>query len=816
MPKPAHRFSGPAVVGMLAAMGLLAEATFPQQSRGQILLRSGGLAPAQVEAIDGSTRSHLERADQLLTQQKWNEAVDALRRGMEGDPERFVPLSESSEQADRNTTFTTFIPVPQAAQRKLIGWRRRAPAALEQYRNLTGAVADDWLGRGKANRDVALLRRVIEQTYAGRATESALRQLGEIALSKGQHQAARNYFEQLHPALTVTPAAARELQIPSGISWWHVLRKQPLDRLWSRFEPWLRSEFSETPERLHVPDPQAPLADAWARLVIVSIQEGSPERAKLELEILRRLAPDAEGQLMGRSGAWSLLLGNFLKDSEAWPVPKPQTTWPTFAGNYERGAYAQGPSREPTLGLRPLWSYPLSQLKGDKDLLAVGHERIAEDAQSLLSYHPAVVGETVLLRTDAVGKSFVTALDLQNGEVKWQVDYPRGAGPEARPLADEKRLDAEVSDAHAGLVRHLGVARYTAQVTEGDAFFRLGSPVSLSAERKLGRLLVKDQGYLLGLDLRTQGKPLEGFPIAPASAAWGFEGTPIVNDGDLYVLSSLREGTHVHSYIDCYELSTTPRASATEPGARSTGKLRWRTKLAASESLGGGEIDDLSFNLLTLHEETLYANTNRGIVAAIARRSGDVQWLTRYPRAAFDASDEEDADDTFLRDLNPCLIHRDLCIVAPADCSQVFALHTATGQLVWALPTEAASDAMHVLGVCGDYLILSGDYLYYVDVWTGRVVTQFPAPVITGTPQPPPDPRGFGRGLITRSQIYWPTRDQLFVFENQVEQRGPRQEPKLAKVIDLAPRGMGGGNLVLTNGILLIATGDKLLAVKVE
>jgi hypothetical protein len=118
--------------------------------------------------------------------------------------------------------------------------------------------------------------------------------------------------------------------------------------------------------------------------------------------------------------------------------------------------------------------------------------------------------------------------------------------------------------------------------------------------------------------------------------------------------------------------------------------------------------------------------------------------------------------------------------------------------------------------VSGDYLILSGDYLYYVDVWTGRVVTQFPAPVITGTPKPPPNPRGYGRGLITQSQIYWPTRDQLFVFQNQLEKHGPRWEPKLAKVIDLDPRGLGGGNLVLAGDILLIATGDKLLAVNVE
>jgi outer membrane protein assembly factor BamB len=458
----------------------------------------------------------------------------------------------------------------------------------------------------------------------------------------------------------------------------------------------------------------------------------------------------------------------------------------------------------------------LPKLQGEKDLLAVGRSRIAEDASALLSYHPAVVGQTVLLRTDAVGKSFVTALDLRTGEVQWRVDYPRGGAMEPMLRGDEDRPGTEVNDAHAALVRHLGVARYTTQVTGGQAFVRLGSPVTLNSSRKLSRLLAKDQGFLLGLDLQTQGKPLEGFPILPESAAWGFEGTPIVDSGDLYVLASLREGAQANSYLACYELGTTPRAAPADPEARPTGKLRWRTKLATSESLGEGEIDDLSCNLLALHEDTLYANTNRGLVAAIDRRSGEAKWLTRYPRASFDAADEDSADQTFLRDLNPCLIHRDLCIVASADCAQVFALHTGTGKLIWALPSGVAADAMHALGVCGDHLILSGDYLYYVDVWTGRVVTQFPAPVITGTPKPPPKPRGYGRGLVTKSHIYWPTRDQLFIFESRVEKQGPRFEPKLAKVIDLAPRGLSGGNLVLVGETLLIATGDKLLAVKVE
>jgi outer membrane protein assembly factor BamB len=810
------RASSPTLFTLYFA-GLLVPSFLAQQAAyAQLLLRTGRLTPAQVETIDGATRAHFERADQFLSQERWSEAVDALRRGLEGEPGRFAPLASPTGAEERDDDFVTFVPARQAAQLRLIGWKRRAPEALAHYRIFTGALADDWLARGKAERDPAPLRRIVDQAYASRATEDALRLLGEMALAQGQHQAARRYFEQLHPALTVTSTAARELQIPSGISWWHVLRKLPLEHLWERFEPWLRGEADDSPGRLSCPDPQAPLSDAWARLVLVSILEGSLERAKLELEILRRLAPEAEGELAGRRGTWTALLEHLLKDGAAWPEPKTARDWPTFAGDAERNATANAPAAAPTLGLRSVWSYPLPKLQGDKDLLAVGRARVAEDVTSLLSYHPAVIGQTVLLRSDAVGKSFVTALDLRTGEVKWRVDFPRGGGMEPTLGDDRDRPGTEVNDVHAAFLRQLGVARYTVEVSSGQAFVRLGSPVALAASRKLARLLAKDQGFLIGFDLQTQGKPLEGFPIFPESAAWGFEGTPIVRDGDLYVLSSLREGTNATSYLACYELSTTPRAVPADADARPTGKLRWRTKLGTSESLGEGEIDDLSYNLLALHEDTLYANTNRGLVAAVDRRSGEAKWLTRYPRAPFDAADDDNADSTFLRDLNPCLIYRDLCVVAPADCAQVFALHTGTGKLVWALPSGVAADAMHILGVCGDYLVLSGDYLYFVDVWTGRLITQFPAPVITGTPKPPPKPQGYGRGLVTKSHVFWPTRDQLFIFEGRVEKHGPRFEPKLAKVVDLAPRGLSGGNLVLAGDTLLIATGDKLVAVKVE
>jgi hypothetical protein len=132
------------------------------------------------------------------------------------------------------------------------------------------------------------------------------------------------------------------------------------------------------------------------------------------------------------------------------------------------------------------------------------------------------------------------ALDLKSGQKLWQVDYSRGL---VREMPEDEAADQpfQVSDAHSDLTRHVGVARYTLSVQGERLFARMGSPVTLPSDRRLARWLAKDQGFLVGLDLQTQGKPLEGFPIRPESSEWTFEGPPLC-DGQLYYVAMRIEG----------------------------------------------------------------------------------------------------------------------------------------------------------------------------------------------------------------------------------------------------------------------------------
>ena len=144
------------------------------------------------------------------------------------------------------------------------------------------------------------------------------------------------------------------------------------------------------------------------------------------------------------------------------------------------------------------------------------------------------------------------------------------------------------------------------------------------------------------------------------------------------------------------------------------------------------------------------------------------------------------------------MIYKGLVLTAPSDCDRVFALDAVTGQKVWDTPPGTAADIQYLLGVGSGNLIASGSRLVWIDVQTGEIKARFPAQTDDAL-------RGYGRGILAGNQVYWPTRDRIYVFD----QRGPQQT---RQPIELAPLGLTGGNLVISRDVLLIAAADQLSA----
>ena len=737
-------------------------------ANGQVFERPSMLSPAEVDLLDSAATTHLESAQRFLAEKQWEEAVDAIRRVMEADAARLVKVPESRLLPEG---FERLIPAREFCQWRISALATEAPEALAHYRKLVDPLAEKWLAEGTSKRDEKLLKQVIQQALASSSGDEALLRLADISQERGEFAMSRYFLQRILPE----PGAKT-----------------------------LNGTY---------PDTDLPAAEIRARLVLVSILEGSSERAAKELAHLKVQFPDATGRIAGKSGNLADTLTALLAQSSSWPAPKSTDDWPTFGGNQARSGIANG---DVDIAGKPLWTFALPRLHSDREWIGAGRLRIAEDMKGLLSYHPAVYGGQVLLRLDARGNSYITSLSAKTGEVVWQVEESRGPPLRGAAEQEEKEVNGplDVSDAHAGLTRHLGVARYTLTVQGHKLFARIGSPVTSPSARRLEKQTLKDQGWIMGLDLRTQGKPLDGFPLQPESTSWSFEGTPVADESHLYVAMRRIEQGRCQMHIACFDLPTTPLGvpSGADENFRNTGRLKWRTKLCSGTTLGAGDIDEISHVLLALDSGMLYCNTNLGAVAAVSADDGRIAWIVKYPRAAFRSGDPDKNESHFFRDLDPCLVAGDLIVGAPSDCDRIFALRRGTGSLAWTTAPGVAADVQHLLGCDGNSLICSGDYLYWLDMQTGSVQVQYPAGGAEGPMFAAPSPRGLGRGILAGDHVYWPTRENILVFRQAPRKTDAGYAPQGVKEIPLFPRGAVGGNLVIAEGKLLLATGDKLFA----
>ena len=749
-------------------LAMLCVTWLPARSAQGQFERLRALPPAEVEPIDATTATHLENARRFLAEKQWDEAVDAIRRGMEGDAARYVAASDVPAPPEG---FQRLVPVREFCQWRLAALAREAPEALAHYRSLADPLAEQWLAEAVENRDERLLSRILGEAFATKAGDDALLRLGDLALSRGDYAQARGCFARIGPQL-------------------HAALQQAEPR-------------AET-----YPDSDLPAADVAARLVLTSILAGEHERAGAELDLFRRSFGDATGKLAGRDGNLAETLTSLATQARSWPPPKRSADWPTFAGDASRRGDVAGPIDPAGT---PLWTFPLPRLTSDRDMIGAGRLRVADDMKGLRSYHPIIVGDTVLVRVDARQRSYIAALGLRDGQRRWQVDGLRTAAVLTGMGEDDSPF--EESDAHAGLPRQVGVARYTLTASGHKLFVRMGSPVTAPPANSIEKLLAKEQGYLMGYDLATEGKPLDGFPIRPESTEWSFEGTPLERNGYLYVAMRRVEQGRCQLHVACFALTSGGgHIDDADDDARPAGRMLWRTRICSAATLGGGDWAELSHCLLTLDGGTVLVNSNMGVIAALETRGGDVQWLHKYPRASFRGGDPDRHDDQFFRDLTPCLPAGDLVICAPADCDRLFALNRTSGRFVWSTEPGVAADAVHLLGTSGPWLIAGGDRLYWIELASGQVKVRYPDGPSGGPTEAAPQPRGLGRGILAGDEVYWPTRESISVFSASPRETSTGLAPAPVRDIKLLPRNVTGGNLVVAHGVLLIATGDKLVA----
>jgi hypothetical protein len=723
---------------LVAAIGVAPGTARAQQIQIELLggPRQFELTPPQVDTVSGTTQARLEQARALAADGKWQEVVDALRELASDRTDRVVAVGDG-----QYVSLCTYCQLEIS---------HLPPEALALYRAQVDPAAERWYREGLVSRDPELLRRVVDEAFCSSWGDDALWALGELSLEQADYGAARRAWEQMSP-LT---------RDPTGKPMWLALREVDLDAHWPEVQRrWL--DRAEPPNWLAYPDTDFKLADVRARLILVSIREGDFDRAALELDVFRRLHPDATGRLAGEDGPYVAALEHLLAAARKWPDKAHSDDWTTFAGRPTRngavprvGQIAGSVWRDPIRLDRSDWPGRTQKARG------APADAVVRETQRPLSFYPLVIGNLVLYNTARE----IHAADLATGEPAMTLDgvlYRAELFANAGGQSLVERADLVAS----------GVPRYTMTVVDGVLYARVGSIVT-------GRLQPGPSPTyerLVGLDLRREG--LLVFQVRPDDENWSFDGAP-VSDGRRVFVAMRRSDVAPRSYVACFDAAT--------------GKRLWRTAIAAADTPASGRGDEITHNLLTLAGDRLYLNTNLGLVAAVSADDGQVCWLRRYERAA--GTQTAPGALHFDRDPSPCVYWRGTLLVAPSDTPSLFALDADTGGPLWA--TDRLADVTGLLGVAEGNLIAGGNRLWSVDARSGHVAFVWPESEHAGI-------RGIGRGLVAGREVFWPARREVYVLDVGTGQ--PTRRP-----IELAPVGKTGANLVAAHGGILAAGFDRM------
>ncbi len=660
----------------------------------------------ELDRADATVARHFERFNEFTASGQWDEAVETLRQVM-----------ETSGSKLWGVTDRRFISVRDYGQLQLVSL---PPEALALYRHRIDPVAKRWYDEGLARRDRHLLLKVVDEALASSWGDNALFVLGEMALESADYAGARAYWEKIIP---VEPPA-------------------DTPRTW-----------------LCVADTDLDLATVRARLVLVSILEGSLDRAREELAQFTRLHPAARGRLGGEERDYAEALSGLLAEAASWPAQPSSPNWATFAGSPRRNQQAVAASENTV----PSWRVKIRPAPpAHHSLWGTGMpaRRVAEDARAPLSYHPVLAGDLLLVNNQIE----ILAFDAATGKPAWGHE-------DAQIYRDQ--FD-EAVHANYNPPNNLGVPRFTMTVKAGKLYARMGPSVT---HRPQEPSPTAPSGYLVCLDLEAEGRLM--WRTVPDGREWAFEGSPVSDGANVYVVMR-RSDILPQVHVACFDAQN--------------GSLRWRRFLSAAETPARSSFFETTHNLLTLNRDTLYCNTNLGAVAALSTHDGQIRWVSLYPRDR--QGDLLQPEPHWCRDLNPCLYDRGTLLVAPSDSRRIVAFDATTGQILWQTGPEV-NDVVHLLGVAGNQLIASGNKLYWIslDDEPGRVKHVWPDG---------PEKPGFGRGILAGHRVFFPTRDKIYLFDPATA------APK--GVLPLAPHGLTGGNLLVAHGRLLIAGNQELVA----
>lgn len=528
-----------------------------------------------------------------------------------------------------------------------------------------------------------------------------------------------------------------------------------------------RGDFSQAAhalERLTALATEAELPAVLARLALARAEAGNragTERVHdLAAPYLRSLVPGPAGPETLRT-----FLDRML--AAAGPAADASTGWPQFSGN------AQGTrlSADPTRPVTPGWSDPVPTkfLPGREN-----SSRSSWDTDSARPVQPVIAGNSVYLNSGLD----VRSIDLPTGLPSWTF-----AGPWSLPQWRDN--DALVlAPAVTGDRVYAALAeRFDAPPTD-RRFLRyviinaMPHRVLFALDRATGDPVWSHEEEHLG-DREDAAEIREESVACP----------PFVIGDDLLVTTWKFDGAYELRLV-CFD--------------RHTGATRWRRPIVHGQqelNLFGRPVKELVSSPLAELDGVIYLSTGLGVSAAVDRTSGEVLWISAYPRTPIPRSVQwfETRDRNIDWVPSRVAATRSMIVMAPNDSPRLLGLDPRSGRIVWSQEARAGRRRYRwFAGVAGDRAFVVGDRVLALDVangapvWTGEDSGRLSLPHRN-------EERARGRPVLSADHVYVPTDSNVFVVSTR---------SGAIEAVWPLPEGAGQewGDLVSADGTLLLTT----------
>lgn len=533
----------------------------------------------------------------------------------------------------------------------------------------------------------------------------------------------------------------------------------------------------DSPTASVYPDPSIDVARVAAKAILCDEATGRG----VGLEAVRGFAesyPGASGRLAGREGDYEEILALALNEDALRFSEGLDARWPTFAGDPTRSKVLPEPVDPGQL----VWSIPYLASFDSASNLAASPPRFGIDLGTSQDdsppYFPVLQGDELLL-TDG-------------NEVQ---SYALEGSPDGRPAPAPTWRAALPTRSPTAARPTIGVDRYTLTVQGDRVYVRLGPS---GTEFQMRNNASAPSTAIVAIDRRRPEMPawirtadeVIASPDQPNGAMLrgqvAFGGAPLADEQGVYV-AMLKPGTQTLTWVACLDPDSGRTkwvrfiCSGTSPSFTRGMGVRNRGMIVNPE---------LGHRLLSIGGSTLYYQTDLGALASLDAQSGRINWLSSYPRVLDAPRGGMEAVNH-----NPAVVHEDLVIISPEDSDRIFAFDRQTGRLAWQV--DPGGRVAHLLGVADGKVVATGNHVWTIDARSGELRSRWPEGQTLEV--------GYGRGLLADGEIYWPTRDRLYVLDQRAGRPTDRPPIELRAVF-----GCGGGNLVAGDGYLVIAEKDHL------